>query len=367
SSDRAGIHSLWKVDLEGGEPEWLAGGGNKIKHPAHARQAEVLAYEEWQYEINLWRFDLEAGATAEPEPLVRSTAWDLHPSFSPDGQHLAFTSTRSGSHELWMARADGAEPSQLTQLNSGYVGQGAWSPDGASIVFPANRDGQTDLYRLDLGDLAPVQLTNDVHQEIAPNWSRDGEAIYFSVDRGQGYQVRRLDGDRLRHAPQNGEPAGEVLAQGTAAVEGPLGKRVYFSRLDDEHLWSLPLVSEAGVVSFEGQASSTGIDVGFGRRHSWQADVNGITFLDRSGRHSVLMHWPWPSPDDPGPVVPSPVLTGAVPGFGRPELTVSPDGRFWVYFSRLDDEHLWSLPLVSEAGVVSFEGQASSTGIDVGF
>ena len=55
SSSRAGIYSLWRVPASGGEPTWVAGGGIKMKHPSTARAKNAVAFENWLYEVNLWR------------------------------------------------------------------------------------------------------------------------------------------------------------------------------------------------------------------------------------------------------------------------------------------------------------------------
>ncbi|MEM7587583.1 MAG: winged helix-turn-helix domain-containing protein [Acidobacteriota bacterium] len=337
SSDRAGIHSLWRVGLEGGEPQWMAGGSNKIKHPSHARHSGVIAYEEWQYEINLWRLDLSAGEEGVPEAIVRSTAWDLRPSFSPDGTHLSFTSTRTGSQELWLAKADGSEPMRLTNLGSGYVGQASWSPDSQSVVFSAHAQGQTDLYRFDLGDVSPVQLTDDVEQEVAPSWSSDGKHLYFSADRGDGLQIWTVPADRTlsadetlpadqtlsAHPDQHDPPV--VVARGSVAVESPDGRSMFLARVDDERIWRIAGPSSTAVETeaVEAEGLPTSVKGGFGRRHRWQADASGILFLEHSDEYSELKRLPWLGDES--------VTVARVPRFGHTEFTVSPDGRFLIY------------------------------------
>ena len=40
--------------------------------------------------------------------------WDKHPSWSPDGRQIVFSSNRSGRQQIWMMNADGSEPRPLT-------------------------------------------------------------------------------------------------------------------------------------------------------------------------------------------------------------------------------------------------------------
>ena len=57
-----------------------------------------------------------------------------NPRWSPDGQWIAFTSSRLGKNNIWLIRADGGEAEQLTDVKTG-VGSFRWSPDGKMIAF----------------------------------------------------------------------------------------------------------------------------------------------------------------------------------------------------------------------------------------
>ena len=43
------------------------------------------------------------------------------PQWSPDGQWIAFASTRSGKRNLWLLRLDGGEAEQLTDVKTGVT------------------------------------------------------------------------------------------------------------------------------------------------------------------------------------------------------------------------------------------------------
>jgi Tol biopolymer transport system component len=74
----------------------------------------------------------------------RSTA----PAWSPDGSRIAFQSTRSGNHEIWVMDADGSDPVNVSQ-SPGADTEPAWSPDGGQITFTSNRAGEDDLWAID--------------------------------------------------------------------------------------------------------------------------------------------------------------------------------------------------------------------------
>jgi dipeptidyl aminopeptidase/acylaminoacyl peptidase len=59
---------------------------------------------------------------------------DTHPRWSPDGKQILFSSTRSGSQQLWVVGIDGGEAEQITTISTG-ADNGLWSPDGSHIAF----------------------------------------------------------------------------------------------------------------------------------------------------------------------------------------------------------------------------------------
>ena len=88
----------------------------------------------------------KAAGEQVPVPWIASTRWDSQPAYSPDGQRIAFASTRSGHYEIWMCDHDGSNPVRLTRFEGPLVSTPRWSPDGEQIVFEVHRAGWADLY-----------------------------------------------------------------------------------------------------------------------------------------------------------------------------------------------------------------------------
>jgi len=283
ATDRAGGYTIWRTSIEGGDPQLVVGGAAKLKHPSVARANGRLTYESWFYEINLWetpiadRLDLEADLTPTLRPVIQtSDQWNHSPDFSPDGNRVAFISTRSGGAELWIADRDGANARQLTTFGRAYFRPPRWSPDGSKILISAGVNGQLDLYSVDFtGNL--TRLTNDHDDELAPAWSHDGQSVLFGARRSGTWQVMRLsiaDGSRTQL----------TTGGGYAAQPSPDGRHIFFTRLERPGVWTMP--------SAGGEARLIVPGVRAAETSNWRVTPNGIYFVGASANQVVVRHSP---------------------------------------------------------------------------
>ncbi|MEV0583796.1 PDZ domain-containing protein [Nonomuraea sp. NPDC050310] len=82
-------------------------------------------------------------------PLDGGRAWRFtadrvqvsHPRFSPDGERIAWTSTREGDPEVFAAALDGAEGERLTHWGNATTGVRGWSEDGRVLAVTAAGEG----------------------------------------------------------------------------------------------------------------------------------------------------------------------------------------------------------------------------------
>jgi TolB protein len=124
------------------------------------------------------------------------------PTWSPDGQTIAFSTTRDNPNipNLYVMNADGSGQRRVTQGAAGAWGS-SWSPDGRRLAFESVVGGSgynTDIYVVNVDGSGQQQLTRQPLQEQVPAWSPDGRRIAFESYRDE----RPLGGRRWQRLMQ---------------------------------------------------------------------------------------------------------------------------------------------------------------------
>jgi TolB protein len=113
-SDRGGTPQLYLMNSDGSNVVKLElPDMGYVVDPAWSPNGQLLAFSwrrpEGNYDIYV--MDIASRQLVE---LTRDAGRNERPSWAPDGRHLVFASTRSGSWQIWTMLADGSEARQLT-------------------------------------------------------------------------------------------------------------------------------------------------------------------------------------------------------------------------------------------------------------
>ena len=104
------------------------------------------------------------------ERWLKSDQEEHSPAWAPDGDTLAFVSTRDGNPEIYTANVnDDSQPLRLTINESSETGP-VWSPDGENIAFVSDLFGQTEILVMDADGTNQRRLTHNEVKDHSPDW-----------------------------------------------------------------------------------------------------------------------------------------------------------------------------------------------------
>lgn len=133
----------------------------------------------------------------------------LSPSWSPNGQALAFATYAQHQSQIMIANLAGGV--RLVAQTPHTLSAPEFSPDGSSLAFVQSENGNSDVYRIDLGSGSVKRLTEHQAIDTEPVFSADGRFIYFTSDRSGRPQIYRM--------PAQGGAA-TAITQGSASHMG---------------------------------------------------------------------------------------------------------------------------------------------------
>ena len=117
------------------------------------------------------------------------------PAFSPDGTRIAFEGNRNGVVDIFEYNIETEELRNVTQDD--FFDANPWyAQDGSSMLYNRRIGEHWKIFSVDLSDSErKSQLTYGAHSDIQPSYSREGNEIFFSSDRGEYgvFNIHSLD------------------------------------------------------------------------------------------------------------------------------------------------------------------------------
>lgn len=272
---------------------------------------------------------------------------ESYPTWSPDGQRLAYQASEQGwyyigNHDIWVAQIGSGEPVNLTKGEPANDRRPSWSPDGREIAFFSDRDGEWGIYIVPaIGGMARRVLTLpgvDSLSWSAPQWSSDGTRLLVSVNQNAenvaiGVSLRTLETSRTKLPRHEGNVCWDMSVSPDghrfAYVEGGSGAT------DVTRLWTISASGEAGVPLTDGRTSVWS--------PTWSRDGRNVFYVSNRGGSMDL--WQQAVAPD-GAAVGEPLAI--TQGLGIRSAVFSADGTRLAYTRGGRVANVWRVPLLSD-------------------
>ncbi len=153
------------MNTDGSQERWLSDGFTPSLSP-DGNRVLYYAYTQSEVDEDVFAFDLISKQIID---LTANPAIDWGAIWSPDGQQIAFASSRDGRSAIYIMKADGSDPHALTDQSANAVNP-AWSPDGQQIAFTSDKPGSPQIYIINVDGSGQHAVTASPGDSQEPAW-----------------------------------------------------------------------------------------------------------------------------------------------------------------------------------------------------
>jgi TolB protein len=200
---RSGHGQLFVQDATTGRRRAVSDGTTLDFTPAFSPDGKTLVFSRAIEEgTDVYTFNLKDNCCLQRLTVGRFSD-NLSPTYSPDGQRIAFVSTRSGLPQIYVMAPDGTDQQLFAPFDYGVTGSSNapdWSPDGQSVIFHRDVGGTLQVFVLDARTRTVRQLTSLGRNED-PTWAPDSRHLAFVSDRSGFRQLWVIDMETGRIRP----------------------------------------------------------------------------------------------------------------------------------------------------------------------
>lgn len=208
------------------------------------------------------------------------------PALTPDGKTMAFC----WNEDIWTVPVKGGVAKRFTH-NPGYDFRMAYSPNGKELAFTSSRNGRWNIFVAPTGGGEARQISFHSDGEQLLEWLPDGKSVLFQAWRDHGVGPH---GQRLFSKAVDGKTPEKLLfgAQASDGRMSPDGKKIVFTRENGKTYrkgYIGPKSAQIWLYDIDKEEYRKLIDEKYGNRYpQWKPDSSGLYYVsEKTGNFNL--------------------------------------------------------------------------------
>jgi TolB protein len=178
-----GTKEIWEMDYDGANQHAVTHLGTVTLSPRISPDNTRLAFS--SLGKNGFQIGMYSMLLGRMVNFSAASGTNLSPAWSPNGREIAYSSSRSGDPEIWIADINGSLARRVTSFRGPDVSPVYNPKTGNQIAWISGRTGLPQLYIMDT-DGSGVQRMTDGGYATSPSWSPNGQFVAFAWNRKYG-------------------------------------------------------------------------------------------------------------------------------------------------------------------------------------
>lgn len=165
-------HNIWVSDIGGSNMRKMTSLPWLQHWPTWSAEGKEIYFVSGngQQSHDIWTVDLLNGETRQ---ITANQLYHFDVAIAPTGE-IAYSSNRSGNYEIWITPAKG-EDFKVTD-DPALDAKPSWSPDGNTLAYESSTGGSLAIWRVDLKSGVSTRLTPTDTPSRFPVWQGKGGA-----------------------------------------------------------------------------------------------------------------------------------------------------------------------------------------------
>ena len=175
-------YKLMVADWDGYDAREVYGSWRPLLSPTWSPDGQRIAFVSYSKKGPIVQMiDVQTGKT---KVIADFKGVNSAPAWSPNGQQLAYSTSRHGSPDIYIYDFSLDEHTRVTQ-HYGIDTEPAWSPDGKYLLFTSNRSGNVQIYQTELEAEDVNRVTFEGDENANASYDNSGRHITMVHDGGK--------------------------------------------------------------------------------------------------------------------------------------------------------------------------------------